>query len=224
MPSDLPWTDPHYRERLICRLRPDVLLDIGANEGQFARSCRNIGFGGRIISFEPQLDAFTSLKGYAASDSNWSCLNIALGRERGTASMHISGSSPSSSLLPIGKVHTQLMPISAEIGQSTVTVERLDNLVADLGLFGKSIFMKLDVQGYEGPVLEGANDVASRSLGVVAELNFAPLFDGQSKWHDVVCLLESLGFMFCGLTDQVWDRKNGAVLWADGVFLRNQTY
>jgi FkbM family methyltransferase len=50
-----------------------VVLDVGANQGQFAVDFRNAGFDGRIISIEPRSEAFAVLQRYASGDPLWNC-------------------------------------------------------------------------------------------------------------------------------------------------------
>ena len=64
--------------------RVNLVLDVGANVGQFAQSLRNRGYAGRIISFEPVKEAFSALENAARGDDLWTASNLALGRvERG---------------------------------------------------------------------------------------------------------------------------------------------
>ena len=66
------------RARLLASERIDLLLDVGANEGQYALRMRRAGFQGRIVSFEPLSDAFAALERRAAATragrlAGWRC-------------------------------------------------------------------------------------------------------------------------------------------------------
>ena len=61
----------------------NLVLDVGANTGQFGRSLRNRGYAGRIISFEPVKEAFTALENAARGDDLWTTSNLALARRAG---------------------------------------------------------------------------------------------------------------------------------------------
>src|SRR5687768_6225783 len=49
----------------------NMLLDVGANTGQYAMSMFKLGYKGTIISFEPLNDAYNILKTNQAKYSNW---------------------------------------------------------------------------------------------------------------------------------------------------------
>ncbi len=216
------WSLAQSPVRFIAALKPDVLLDIGANAGQFATQARAAGYHGRIVSFEPQPAAFAALAARAARDPAWECHRMALGDTEGELSLHVSGYSESSSLLPIGQLHVELMPKTAEVGTIPVPVARLDRLAGSLGLLGTRFALKFDVQGYELPALRGCGDLLPRALGAVVELNFAPLFDGQSNYYEVMHLLENAGLRFVGLANCNLHPDTHELLWADGLFARRR--
>ena len=115
-------TDHLLRRATLMRKREiDLVLDVGANKGQFGLSLRNqIGYRGRIVSFEPLSEAFAELRRIAARDVAWSCHNLALGDETGSATINISANSHSSSLLPVSEHTLEIEPSVAYLGHETV--------------------------------------------------------------------------------------------------------
>jgi FkbM family methyltransferase len=219
-PPRSPWEDEDTVFRRIAALRPDVVLDIGANTGQFVDRLRKGGYTGRVISFEPQGSVFEALKKRVEAAAEWECHRLALGDAASTLAMHVSAFSPSSSLLPIGKLHVDLMPQTAEIGVETVQVIRLDQWPEAVRLADRRLFMKIDVQGYELPVLRGMGSLLLQVDGALVELNFSPLFDGQSKYWEVMGALEAAGLRFVGLTGVQLHARSADFLWADAFFVR----
>jgi len=220
-----PLTDRDYVLGFICKQSPDVVLDIGANEGQFASKLRAAGYRGRIVSFEPQAQPYAALARKTSADENWECHQMALGAGTGELTMHVSGSSVSSSLYPIGKRHVQLMPESLEVKSEAVRSERLDDWTARRSdILAGNLFVKIDVQGYEAPLLRGASRVLRVAKAVYIELIFAELYDGQSKYHDVMRLLEEAGLRFFALMDVNACPKTDEFLWADALFVRPGSY
>ena len=86
------------RAVLICERGVDLVLDVGANDGPFARQLREAGYGGRIVSFEPQTVAYAALRSAAATDALWECRNVAVGVDEGEVVLNIAANSSSSSL------------------------------------------------------------------------------------------------------------------------------
>src|SRR5690242_17748917 len=120
---------PEYltrRSRLTAHRKIDLLLDVGANTGQFARSMRELGFSGRIISFEPLHDAFLSLQETAKNDPLWDVQNYALGERDGVATINVSQNLLSSSLLPMLPAHEAGAPESKYVRAEEITIRTLD--------------------------------------------------------------------------------------------------
>ena len=94
----------------------DVILDVGANTGQFAKNLRASGYHGHIISFEPLSSAHAILASAATSDSLWDVAErCAVGASDSWTTINIAGNSYSSSLLPMLDLHREAAP---EIGVS----------------------------------------------------------------------------------------------------------
>ena len=68
-----------YIRRVLDEFDIELILDVGANVGQFAQYMRKIGYRGTIISFEPVAAEFAKLKTTAASDPKWNVINVSLG-------------------------------------------------------------------------------------------------------------------------------------------------
>jgi FkbM family methyltransferase len=211
---------PSYLWSRILESRIDLCIDIGANEGQFASEMRQYGFKGEIHSFEPQPDVFQRLEMVTRGDSKWNCSRMAVGADNGRFTMHLSGMSPSSSLLPIGKLHTELLPDSAETGTIDVDVVTLDSWMERTSVSESGLFLKIDVQGYEMQVLKGAQASLAKTNAVLIELCFANLYLGQSKYYEVARVLEESGLHLVALVNCFYKPDNGDLLWGDGFFTR----
>lgn len=111
------------RKRLLDSLGIDVILDVGANAGQFAPSLRDpMGYRGAIVSFKPLPDAFQHLASLAAKDSDWEAKNVALGTADGHLCLNVSKNRVSSSFLPIRETSTAVEPNSAYESECVVPV------------------------------------------------------------------------------------------------------
>jgi len=80
------------------RFKIDLVLDVGANEGQFAKKLRAF-YAGEILSFEPVSASFGKLAAAALPDPHWRAYNIALGSSDTTQTIHVADNTVFSSLL-----------------------------------------------------------------------------------------------------------------------------
>jgi FkbM family methyltransferase len=208
------------RAKLMRSLDADVLLDVGANAGQYGIETRRGGFEGRIVSFEPLPDAYAELQRNCAEDAGWECRNYALGSEDGKSSINVAGNSYSSSLLPMADRHRDSAPESAYVGEVEIEVRTLDSIWEELVPGGETAFLKLDVQGFEAEVLKGAAGSLDKVVGVQSELSLVPLYEGAPLYREIVDHLEGLGFRLAGLEPGFEDPDTGEMLQADGVFVR----
>jgi FkbM family methyltransferase len=193
-----------------------VGVDVGANRGQYATELRRHGYRGQIVSFEPLEEAFAQLATAAARDVNWTCHHIALGASDGEARINVASNLASSSLLEMGAAHRVGAPSVSITGVETVRVARLDDVLAD----DRPCLLKLDVQGYEGRVLDGAGETLARAELVECELCTAELYAGQTSARALVDRFDDLGFELVDLEPVFRDRTNGRVLALDAVFAR----
>src|SRR5271163_1334048 len=133
---------------LFSSLGIDLLIDIGANRGQYALARRASGYQGEILSFEPLSTAHAKLLALARNDPNWTIADrVAVGDRSGEIEINLAQNSASSSVLPMLDAHLAAVPHSRYIGKEIVPVRRLDDLlVSTVG--GRKIFLKLDVQGF----------------------------------------------------------------------------
>lgn len=135
----------------------DLVLDIGANTGQFATGLRvDLDYQRRIVSFEPLSSAYSRLQADAAGDPNWEVHNIALGDCAMQREINIAGNSYSSSLLEMLPAHLKSAPQSQYVGKETIEIRTLDSLFDAVCKSASSVYMKIDTQGFECKVLEGA--------------------------------------------------------------------
>jgi FkbM family methyltransferase len=200
-----------------------VVFDVGANEGQFAKELRDHGYRGTIVSFEPLTSARTTLLKFAARDSNWLVHDqSAIGDQDGEIEIYIAGNSVSSSVLPMLAAHSSAAEGSAYVASERVPITKLDS-IATRYLDGEAnLFIKIDTQGFEWQILDGAPETLRRARGVLCELSLVPLYDGQRLWREIIDRLDSQGFMLWALQKGFTDPRTGQSLQMDGIFLRRE--
>jgi FkbM family methyltransferase len=197
----------------------DLVLDVGASTGNYGAAIRAGGYLGRICSFEPLKASFAQLETLAARDPNWSCLRLALGAASGEAEINIAANSDSSSLLEMGERHLRSDPASAYVGKERVELSTVDEVWDRVVRDGESVFLKLDVQGFELEALRGAEGALPRLAGVQAELSLVPLYDGAPDWTEVIAYLQHRGFQPERLEPAFVDPETGQILQIDAVFM-----
>lgn len=208
------------RARLLANREITVVLDVGANAGQYARRLRRFGYDGRIASFEPLEDAFKALSAKAKFDDRWSCRRLALGDQEGSVTINVSQNSYSSSLLGIGERHLRTAPESRYIAKQEVPITRLDSIWPEHVSDDDRAYLKLDVQGFELGVLRGAEESLRRAVAVQTELSLIPLYEDAPGYKEVIEYLESRGFVLAGLEPGHEEPGTGEIVQADGIFVR----
>jgi hypothetical protein len=118
-------------------------------------------------------------------------------------------------------LHAQAAPQSGYVGVQRVPLRRLDTLTLPVLGGARGIFLKIDTQGYEMPVLEGAEQLLGRVRGVQLELSLAPLYDDQVLYRPLIDWLETRGFGLWGVIPGFVDPRSGRMLQMDGVFFRD---
>jgi FkbM family methyltransferase len=215
--------DP-YPVRIATTLRwldARTVLDIGANIGQYGSALRASGYRGDIVSCEPLSDAFEHLKRRSERDSKWAAIRTAVGAEPGSTDINVSANSYSSSLLPMTDAHTDAAPGSEFVRVETVPVTTVGELVAGRAIDPERSLLKIDTQGYEAQVLDGAADLLERFAAVSLELSFVPLYQGQLLFDELVGRLQNAGFTLYGLDAGFGDPRTGRMLQCDGLFVRS---
>jgi FkbM family methyltransferase len=208
---------------LFSSLEIDLLIDVGANKGQYALSQRTSGYKGEIISFEPLSDAHAKLLELARNDPNWMIADrMAVGDRFGEIEINLAANSASSSVLPMLPAHLAAAPHSRYMAKEIVPLRRLDD-VLESKAGGRRIFLKLDVQGFESRVLAGADHILAKALALQLEMSLLPLYQGEILLPEMCQLLRAKGFELWDLHPGLRDQATGRLLQADAVFTRRDT-
>ncbi len=108
------------------------------------------------------------------------------------------------SLLPpdLDAMHKLLpLPDTTTTGTERVTVRRLDEIFAEVtaGLSFRNSFLKLDTQGYDLNVLEGAAKVLGSVVALQTELSVLPLYESMPDYRTALDTLTGLGYAISGV-------------------------
>lgn len=205
---------------LLARHDIPLLLDVGANAGQYAAKIRGAGFKGRIVSFEPLSTAFARLAACAEADPMWSAENVALGAAPGEVEIGLSANSYSSSILPAKPEAIEIEPEIRVVGRETVRMDTLDRAVARHATTHEQVFLKIDVQGYELNVLEGAGDLLRRTRFIQMECSTSSIYVGEPLIEEKISYLRRRGFEIAGIELGWRHPATGELLQVDLLFRR----
>jgi len=201
--------------------RIDLLLDVGANVGQTGKSLRAHGYGGRIVSFEPNPEAHRALTAAAAGDAGWTVAPpVAVGAAPGRATLNVADASDMSSLKPATSALLAALPRSRAGVSVEVDVTTIADLLPRHARGGERIFLKIDTQGLDWDVLRGAEPVLDRIAGIQVEMSLLPLYDGETDYLAILNYLDGHGFRPHILTERTFSRRLSRQLQIDGVFFR----
>lgn len=194
-----------------------LVIDVGANRGQFSLLARHRWPTAEILAFEPHPTAADKLRRVMAHDRLTTIHQVALWDSESTVTLRLSNEDDSSSLLPIGDTYIHTWPNTFEVGRADVAACRLDSFSRPE--LPRPALLKIDVQGAELAVLRGAVSTLPQIDIVFIECSFAELYDGQALAGTIVSLLESHGLMLRGTYSAAY-RSDGVCLQADLLFTR----
>jgi len=197
----------------------DLVIDVGANTGQYGVVLREAGYKNQIISFEPMREAFSQLSLISGRYQKWSSYQYGVGRANEEQIINVSKNSASSSILPVTELSTNAEPLTITTRQEKINIVALDSFLVDK-LFGyKSIYLKVDVQGYELHVLEGVKKLLPTFKVVQLEMSFVPLYEGGPLFNEIISWMSEAGFEIYSIIPDFRDMHSGRMLQADGIFV-----
>jgi FkbM family methyltransferase len=207
--------------KMLTQSHIDQVIDVGANTGQFAQELRAHGYTGEIISFEPTSDAWNVLIENSKNDTKWRVAHrCAVGNIDGKSEINISSNSVSSSLLEMDKQHLDAAPDSFYLAKETVELCTLDTHFRNNGSLSKASFLKIDTQGYEINVLQGAASILPHVKGIQIELSLVKLYEGQMTYKNLIELLESDGYEIWSVIPGFINKSTGRMLQFDAIFFK----
>lgn len=214
-----------YLSRLLREFAFDFAFDVGANAGQYAAKLRNdVGYAGRILSIEPIPELIAQLQTAFANDRNWSHMACALDRTEGTAEFNVMEGSQFSSLLAATAEFENSFKGKTRISKRIqVPVRRFDAVLREAQQqYGfRKPFLKLDTQGTELRILEGATEVLPQIAAIQLEISFATIYDDAPDFHRIFDFMGDSGYEISGLFPNNYGHFP-RLLEMDAVFVRRE--
>lgn len=212
----------HLRDLLAIH-RPDLVVDVGANRGQFARQIRSLGYAGPILSLEPQPVLARRLREEAlAADAAWHVVEGAAGDTEGNLDLTVYADDTFSSFhSPTAAAQERFGGLLDTVSRTGVTVRPLDRWLHESPFSGsRRVFLKTDTQGHDLAVLAGAPRVLQTASIVLAEGSLTPLYDTVATPEDLSARLRPLGFSPAGFYAVSHETNSLAAIELDCLFTR----
>lgn len=213
-----------FLQKVFTRYNVDLCVDVGANVGQYYDFLRlHVGYKGKIHSFEPQPECVMKLQERKKKDPLWFIEPIALGSQDTTLSLNIMHNSDFSSFrFPDTNSVPELTELNTVVDQCDVPVRRLDtlNIFTDTQDSSTSIFLKVDTQGFDLEVLEGASGFIESVVAIQTEASVLPIYKGTPTIVDTLQAMSKKGFSLAHATPVTRDTGLRTVEF-DLVFINN---
>jgi len=201
----------------------NLVIDVGANIGQYARSLRRHGYAGRIASFEPVSSAFASLREASDADPDWRAWQMALGPETKSVMMQRYAASEFSSVFTVNEFARERFKWRTEaVGQEEVAMSTLSAVWPQITecIATPRGLLKLDTQGSDLDVLAGAAEVLPYVHALQAELSLKSIYEGAPRYLEALAEFERQGFEVTGLYPISRDKQTLAIVEYDCVMTR----
>jgi FkbM family methyltransferase len=182
------------------RLEIDCVLDIGANEGQFGTTLRQLGYEGWIVSFEPVSEVFQKLRATADNDERWRVFPYALGATNERKAINVVELSLMSSFLQPREDSLERFPFNRVERIEPVEIRRLDDVAERCfdGIESPRIYLKIDTQGFDLEVMRGGEETLRRVLAVQTEVSFQNVYEGMPSFLESIREFQARGFAVVG--------------------------
>lgn len=178
----------------------NLVIDVGANFGQFARTMRRIGYRGPIHSFEPVGECHAHLQKIARRQPDWHIYRLGVGSERATMDIHVSTGTDFSSLLPHNAFGQARFKNISVKNRETIEVDTLDSVLSDvLRAPDARVLLKTDTQGFDLHVFEGIREYRDRLSAILCEVSFLPIYEGMPPYDRSINTFVDAGFSVSGL-------------------------
>ncbi|SFU66817.1 methyltransferase, FkbM family [Methylobacterium sp. 174MFSha1.1] len=198
MPAQHELIEGDKLKKFFAHFRVDCVFDVGANRGQYRDVLRDVvGFSGPVISFEPIPEAFETIRSRSEQDPDWHVRQVALDRFAGRATFNVMANDKFSSIkAPSASDYSKLSEANTIVRsidvEATTLADELRSFSERLGF--RRPFLKMDTQGHDAAVVEGAGVDILRFVGLQSELSIKKLYADTLYFHEVISYYSAKGF------------------------------
>jgi FkbM family methyltransferase len=200
------FVDTYYHQRKIINFLKNFeirsVFDVGAHQGEFLKTVKKLKNIEKIYSFEPQKKKYQKLNIFSIENKIY-CFNFALGNNNEIKNLKINKKTSTSTFSDINnlslwyKIKSFILrgtTKSSFIGEEKVNVMRLDDFCADYKISNIDL-LKIDTEGYEKHVLEGAlNLIKEKKIKyILLEFQLSNMYNNYST-NDLENFLDNCNF------------------------------
>jgi len=195
-----------------------ILIDVGANDGDFIRAATQLSKPAAVVAFEPLPTCQKILAPLLASIPGGQLVRAAAGARAGEVELNCTCNTKMSSVL------TPQEGIEASYARGDYTVVekmwapmvRLDDVIEPNARVG---LLKIDVQGYEIEVLHGATRTLGQTEALLIEVNYTQHYNRAVAFDELHAFLNMAGFHLYGISAPYGNAERP--LWADAMYVHS---
>jgi FkbM family methyltransferase len=199
---------------------PITIIDIGAHRGDFTLGLKKVCPVSNAVLIEPIGRLAESLRANPEF-SGYSVFDCVIAAHDGEIEFNVFPDAPYTSSALSADFTVESMTSATKTAAEVVRrpARTLDSVIAQTGL--KLIdLIKIDVQGLEHLVIQGAADVLARTTAVFTEVSFRPLYVRSSVFNDIYRMMYERGFVLTAL-ESGFRTQSGELLQADALFVKH---
>jgi FkbM family methyltransferase len=212
----------HLRS-IIKGFRTDLVIDVGANKGQFGQQLRRLGYTGTIWSFEPMTSHHQSLSVLCNSLPPWKLFKHACGEVFSRRTLSVTKDDSCSSFLTANEFGKRELGhfLNETRVESDVDVFPLDMVLENNPIKDfSSILLKTDTQGFDDKVLAGAELLLEKVSVVLCETAFRPIYENAPHSSVITSMLAKKHFKQGCIFPIAYSTQNGELIEADTFFVK----
>lgn len=214
-------------KRHCCERRVDLVIDVGACEGDFAAKIRLRGYAGEIICVEPNPELHSQLLHRFAADAKWRLEAVAVGKDEGSMELAVPKDKSFASALHFSDDAKEIFGSLVQVARSfKVPKKALSRMIAELEAATNnhyfSILLKSDTQGMDQEVLESLGPYLHRVEVLTVEVPVIPVYKGTGSLPEHLDYYTRMGFAIAGCYPVSWTAR-GEVVEFDFLFVKERS-
>lgn len=197
----------YQRNHFLSSMDISLAIDVGGNLGQWALEARETT-NAKIVTFEPDPRCSSRLVSLSALDRNWEIVESAAGNVDSTETLQLfsveHGYSSLKNVTKAGEIFSGEIKEGMETAH--VKVVRLDSYFHALQSVSENVWLKIDVQGFELEVLQGAEGILPKITAIEIEIPMIQLYEESERISTIMKFMEDKGFVLCSIFSERWSK------------------